>query len=91
MSGSGHSKFCRLLVRMEIIMTELEKYYNKFNEEKRLISRHGTVEYVVSMKYIHDYLSEDKSDKIDVFGFFNVIVSPADISFKLASSELITH
>lgn len=45
-------------------MTELEKYYNKFNEEKRLNSRHGTVEYVVSMKYIHDYLSDDKSEKI---------------------------
>ena len=37
-------------------MTELEKYYNKFNEEKRLNSRHGTVEYVVSMKYIHEFL-----------------------------------
>ena len=23
------------------MMTELEKYYNKFNEEKRLGSRHG--------------------------------------------------
>ena len=25
------------------MMTELEKYYNKFNEEKRLGSRHGQV------------------------------------------------
>ena len=33
-------------------MTELEKYYNKFNEDKRLKSRHGIVEYTVSMKYI---------------------------------------
>ena len=24
-------------------MTELEKYYNKFNEDKRLKSRHGIV------------------------------------------------
>lgn len=39
-------------------MTELEEYYNKFNEEKRLNSRHGQVEYRVSMKYIHDYLDE---------------------------------
>lgn len=37
-------------------MTELELYYNKFNEEKRLNSRHGQVEYRVSMKYIHDIL-----------------------------------
>ena len=37
-------------------MTELELYYNKFNEEKRLDSRHGQVEFQVSMKYIHDYI-----------------------------------
>ncbi|MCF0229361.1 MAG: methyltransferase domain-containing protein [Parasporobacterium sp.] len=37
-------------------MTLLEEYYNKFNEEKRLDSRHGRVEFVISMKYIHDYL-----------------------------------
>ena len=38
------------------MMTELEKYYNKFNEEKRLKSRHGQVEFITSMKYIHKYL-----------------------------------
>ena len=43
------------------MMTELEKYYNKFNEEKRLGSRHGQVEFTTSMKYIHEYLPEDKS------------------------------
>lgn len=37
-------------------MTKLEQYYNKFNEEKRLLSRHGQVEYAVSMKYIKKYL-----------------------------------
>lgn len=37
-------------------MTELELYYNKFNEEKRLNSRHGQVEFRVSMKYIHEML-----------------------------------
>ncbi len=37
-------------------MTEIEAYYNKFNEEKRLNSRHGQVEFRVSMKYIHEYL-----------------------------------
>lgn len=37
-------------------MTELEQYYNKFNEEKRLLSRHGQVEFAVSMKYIRTYL-----------------------------------
>ncbi len=37
-------------------MTELEEYYNKFNEEKRLNSRHGQVEFLTSMKYIHKYI-----------------------------------
>ena len=40
-------------------MTELEEYYNKFNEEKRLNSRHGQVEFRTSMKYIHKYLRTD--------------------------------
>ena len=37
-------------------MNELVQYYNKFNEEKRLDSRHGQVEFRVSMKYIHEYI-----------------------------------
>lgn len=40
-------------------MTELEEYYNKFNEEKRLNSRHGQVEFITSMKYIHKYINAD--------------------------------
>ena len=43
-------------------MTELEQYYNKFNEEKRLNSRHGQVEFVTSMKYIHEYIPKDREN-----------------------------
>ncbi len=39
-------------------MSYLEDYYNKFNEEKRLNSRHGQVEYRVTMEYIHRMLAE---------------------------------
>ena len=46
------------------MMTELEQYYNKFNEEKRLDSRHGKVEFITSMKYIHEYLGGDTTKKI---------------------------
>lgn len=35
----------------------LTEHYNKFNEDKRLNRRHGQVEYLTSMKYIHDFLS----------------------------------
>lgn len=45
-------------------MTELEKYYNKFSEEKRLTRRHGNVEFVTSMKYIHKYLEDMPAAKI---------------------------
>ena len=37
-------------------MTDLVAYYNKFNEEKRLQSRHGQVEYHTTMHYIHRFL-----------------------------------
>lgn len=43
-------------------MSELERYYNKFNEEKRLQSRHGQVEFITSMKYIHSCIEEVKQE-----------------------------
>lgn len=43
---------------------ELIKYYNKFNEDKRLNTRHGQIEYLTSMKYIHKYLKKFKNPKI---------------------------
>lgn len=51
-------------------MTNLEEYYNKFNEDKRLNSRHGIMEFTVTMKYVHKYLdllaSENSLDKSDI-------------------------
>ena len=37
-------------------LTEIEKYYNKFNEDKRLLSRHGIVEFTTTVKYIDKLL-----------------------------------
>lgn len=37
-------------------------YYNKFNEEKRLDTKHGQIEYLTAMKYINDYIKEN--DKV---------------------------
>ncbi len=42
--------------------TFLEDYYNKFNEEKRLTSRHGQIEFRTSMHYIHDCIDVLKSE-----------------------------
>lgn len=41
-------------------MNDLEIYYNKFNEEKRLNSRHGQIEFRTSMKYIHDMIDHTR-------------------------------
>ena len=43
-------------------MNQLEEYYNKFNEDKRLNTRRGQVEFITNMKYIHKYLK--KGDKV---------------------------
>ncbi len=39
-------------------MTALEAYYNKFNEEHRLTTRHGQVEFKTNMKIIHDFIPQ---------------------------------
>lgn len=38
-------------------MNYLEQYYSNYDEEGRLLSKHGQVEYITTMKYIHEYLS----------------------------------
>lgn len=47
-------------------MTALEKYYGKFDEEPRLLTRHGQVEFITSMKYIHDLISSLNKEKSEV-------------------------
>ena len=37
-------------------LSYLMDYYNKYNEDNRLESKHGKVEYLTTMKYLHDYL-----------------------------------
>ena len=45
----------------------LQENDNKFNEEKRIDSPRGKVEYITSMKYIHDVLNKfDKPKIIDI-------------------------
>lgn len=86
--------------RIENTLTELEAYYNKFNEEKRLNSRHGKVEFITSMKYIHKYLNElesnhlEKSDIkiLDVgAGTGRYCVALAKEGYDVTAVELVKH
>lgn len=45
-------------------MNYLENYYSNYDEEGRLLSRHGQVEYLTTMKYIHELLGGNKEKKI---------------------------
>ena len=38
-------------------MDHLEAYYTQYDEEGRLLSQHGQVEYITTQKYIHECLS----------------------------------
>lgn len=60
-------------------MNTLEKYYNKFNEDKRLLSRHGQVEFTVANKYIEEVINGRKNlDIIDIgagTGRYSILLS----------------
>lgn len=72
---------------------ELEKYYNKFCEDKRLTRRHGQVEYITSMKYIHEYLENKENAKIlDVgAGTGRYSVQLANEGYDVTAIELVKH
>lgn len=74
-------------------MTELEKYYNKFNEDKRLLSRHGQVEFITSMKYIHECLADMENPKIlDIgAGTGRYSVALAEEGYDVTAVELVKY
>ena len=83
-------------------MTELEEYYNKFNEEKRTNSRHGRVEFITSMKYIHDCLGNPMNEKqLDLRSQIKILdvgagtgrysVPLAEEGYDVTALELVKH
>ncbi len=77
-------------------MTELEEYYNKFNEEKRLNSRHGQVEFLTSMKYIHKYINPDMKPQdfkiLDIgAGTGRYSVALAEEGYDVTAVELVKY
>lgn len=77
---------------MEMNEENLINYYNKFNEDKRLERKHGQVEYITTMKYIHKYL-KDKNDKIIEIGAGcgKYSISLANEGYDVTAVELVKH
>ena len=74
-------------------MSELENYYNAYDEEGRLLSRHGQVEYRTTMKYIHDGLAGMEQPRILEVGAGTgrYSVTLAREGFAVTAVELIAH
>ncbi len=80
-------------------MNYIEEYYGKFNEEKRFDSRHGQVEYLVTMRYIRDAIAKMQSDQgnrkiriIDIgAGTGRYAVPLAEEGYEVCAVELVKH
>jgi len=70
---------------------KLIEYYNKFNEDKRLNTKHGQVEFLTAMKYIHNYLKPN--DKIlDVgAGTGKYSITLYNEGYDVTAVELVKH
>ena len=71
----------------------LIKYYNKFNEDKRLTRRHGQVEFITTIKYIKKELENISNPKIlDVgagTGRYSIYLD--ELGCDVTAIELIKH
>ena len=74
-------------------MNYLEDYYNSYNEEGRLLSRHGQVEYLTTMKYIRESLEgvPDPSVLEVGAGTGRYSVTLAKQGVRVTAVELILH
>ncbi len=74
-------------------MNYLEEYYNNYDEEGRLLSKHGQVEYLTTMKYIKECLegiSEPNILEVGA-GTGRYSVTLAKQGLKVTAVELIKH
>lgn len=74
-------------------MSFLEDYYNNYDEEGRLLSRHGQVEYLTTIKYIYEGLEGINDPQILEVGAGTgrYSVTLAKQGFRVTAVELIEH
>ena len=74
-------------------MDFLEEYYSNYDEEGRLLSRHGQVEYLTTMKYIQECLAQLPEPTILEVGAGTgrYSVTLAKQGYRVTAVELISH
>jgi len=74
-------------------MSFLDEYYNHYDEEGRLLSRHGQVEYLTTMKYIRESLAGVSDPTILEIGAGTgrYSVTLAKQGFRVTAVELVAH
>lgn len=70
---------------------ELIKYYNKFNEDKRLKTKHAKIEYLTTIKYLKDYLKPN-SKILDIGAGTGAYTIPLfEEGYEIDAVELVKH
>lgn len=74
-------------------MDYLENYYNNYDEDGRLLSQHGQVEYITTQKYIHECLRDTPDATVLEVGAGTgrYSVSLAREGYRVTAVELIRH
>ena len=74
-------------------MSYLEQYYNNYNEDARLLSQHGRVEYLTTMKYINESIAGIEDPSILEIGAgtgrYSVILAKRGL--RVTALELVAH
>ena len=70
-------------------MDFLETYYQNYDEDGRLLSQHGQVEYITTQKYIHEYLAEPILEIGAGTGRYSVTL--AKEGFEVTAVDLVAH
>ncbi len=71
----------------------LDDYYEHFNEDTRLKTRHGNVEFITNIKYIHETLNNDFNKKIlDIGAGTGAYSIPLSMEgYNVTAVELVKH